>query len=109
LTIFAQYTGSCALATVFHITAPGSKSALTGNPTFTWTKLAGATQYALYVYTTANVVKFASSAINPTCNASTCSYTPTLNLTAGNYKWAVKAGNTIGWSACSTWKTFTKP
>ncbi|MCJ7529660.1 MAG: hypothetical protein MUO64_01350, partial [Anaerolineales bacterium] len=79
----------------------------TGNPTFTWTRPAGATKYALYVYTTANVVKFASSAITPTCNASTCSYTPTLNLTAGSYKWAVKSGNTNGWSDYSAWRNFT--
>jgi hypothetical protein len=79
----------------------------TGNPAFTWTKPTGATKYALYVYTTANVVKLASSAITPTCGTSTCSYTPTLNLTAGSYKWAVKAGNTFGWSAYSTWLNFT--
>ncbi|MCJ7532383.1 MAG: protease inhibitor I42 family protein [Anaerolineales bacterium] len=78
----------------------------TGNPTFTWTKSAGATKYALYVYTTANVVKFASSAFTPTCGTTTCSYTPTLNLTVGNYKWAVRAYNTFGWSAYSTWLNF---
>ncbi|MCJ7533229.1 MAG: right-handed parallel beta-helix repeat-containing protein, partial [Anaerolineales bacterium] len=79
----------------------------TGNPTFTWTKPAGATQYALYVYTNAtpSVVKFANY-VTPTCNASTCSYTPTLNLTAGSYKWAVRAGNTIGWSSYSAWRAF---
>jgi predicted phage tail protein len=77
----------------------------TGNPTFTWTKPAGATQYALYVYTTANVQKFAA-VINPTCGTSTCSYTPTLNLTPGSYKWRARAGNTIGWSAHSSWLNF---
>jgi hypothetical protein len=80
----------------------------TGNPTFTWTRPAGVTKYALYVYTNAtpSVLKFASSAITPTCNASTCSYTPTLNLTAGSYKWRVRAGNASGWSAYSTWLNF---
>jgi M6 family metalloprotease-like protein len=82
-----------------------SGSIATGNPTFTWTRPAGVTKWALYVYTTANVVKYAQS-VTPTCNASTCSYTPTLNLTAGSYKWAVKAGNASGWSAYSIWKTF---
>jgi hypothetical protein len=99
----------------FTPSAPAAPTALTpsgpiatGNPTFTWTRPAGVTQYALYVYTNAtpSVVKFATY-VTPTCNASTCSYAPTLNLTAGNYKWAVKAGNTAGWSAYSTWITFT--
>jgi hypothetical protein len=97
--------------TVSAPTAPTPQSpngvVYTGNPTFSWTRPAGATTYALYVYTTANVVKFASSAITPTCGTTTCSYTPTLNLTAGSYKWKVRAGSTIGWSAYSIWKTFT--
>jgi predicted phage tail protein len=79
----------------------------TGNPTFTWTKPAGATQYALYIYTTANVQKFAA-VITPTCGTSTCSYTPTLNLTAGSYKWRARAGNTFGWSAYSAWLPFNR-
>ena len=83
-----------------------SGAVYTGNPTFTWTRPAGATKYALYVYTTTNVVKFANY-VTPTCNASTCAYTPTLNLTVGSYKWAVRAYNTFGWSAYSAWKTFT--
>jgi hypothetical protein len=79
-----------------------------GNPTYTWTRPAGVTKYALYVYTNAtpSVMKFANY-VTPACGASTCAYAPTLNLTAGNYKWAVKAGNTIGWSAYSTWLNFT--
>jgi hypothetical protein len=101
----------------FTLSAPAAPTPLTpsgtiatGNPTFTWTRPAGATLYALYVYTNAtpSVVKFANY-VTPTCNASTCSYTPTLNLTAGSYKWKVRAGNTIGWSAYSAWNTFTKP
>jgi hypothetical protein len=80
-----------------------------GNPTYTWTRPAGVTKYALYVYTNAtpSVLKLASSAITPACGASACAYTPTLNLTAGSYKWAVKAGNIYGWSAYSTWLNFT--
>jgi hypothetical protein len=80
----------------------------TGNPTFTWTRPAGATKYALYVYTNAtpSVMKLATSTFTATCGASTCSYTPTLNLTVGSYKWQVRAGNTSGWSAYSIWKTF---
>jgi hypothetical protein len=78
----------------------------TGNPTFHWTIPFGATKYALYVYTTANVVKFANY-VAPTCGMFTCSYTPTLNLlTTGSYKWRVRAGNTAGWSAYSTWMVF---
>ncbi|MCJ7531585.1 MAG: hypothetical protein MUO64_11220, partial [Anaerolineales bacterium] len=79
-----------------------------GNPTFTWTRPAGATKYALYVYTNAtpSVVKFASYAFTPTCGTSTCSYTPTLNLTVGSYKWAVRAYNAYGWSAYSVWRNF---
>jgi len=79
-----------------------------GNPTFTWTKPVGATKYALYVSTNAtpSVVKLAKN-ITVTCGTTTCSYTPTaLNLTAGRYKWNVRAGNTADWSAHSTWLNF---
>ena len=82
-------------------------AAPSGNPTFTWTKPAGATLYTLYVHTSANVQKL-GAAVTPTCGSVSCSYTPTtLNLTAGSYKWAVRAGNTIGLSSYSIWKTFT--
>jgi len=89
--------------------SPPSGTISTGNPTFKWTKSAGATKYALYVYTNAtpSVVNFSSSGFTPTCGSSNCSYTPTLNLTAGSYKWKVKAGNTAGWSGYSTWRNFT--
>ncbi|MCJ7531584.1 MAG: hypothetical protein MUO64_11215 [Anaerolineales bacterium] len=78
------------------------------NPRCTWTRPAGTTKYALYVYTNAklSVVKFANY-VTPTCNASTCSYTPTLNRAVGGYKWAVRAWNTLKWSAYSAWRTFT--
>jgi 3',5'-cyclic AMP phosphodiesterase CpdA len=80
----------------------------TGNPTFTWTKTSDTTMYALYVYTNtlSPVAKLATSSFTSTCGTSTCSYTPTLNLPAGSYKWAVRAGNTVGWSGYSTWLVF---
>jgi hypothetical protein len=86
-----------------------SGSIAIGNPNFTWTEPAGATKYALYVYTNAtpSVVKFANY-VTPACGSSTCSYyIPTLDLTAGGYKWRVRAGDASGWSAYSAWKTFT--
>ena len=96
----------------FSISAPAvpvpaspSGAVSTRNPTFTWSKPSGATLYWLYVNTSANGVKY-SSQITPTCST-TCSYTPTnLNLPAGSYKWAVRAGNPIGWSNISAWLNF---
>jgi len=78
----------------------------TSNPTFTWTKSGGATGYSLYVYTAANVKKFAGAVV-PSCSTTTCTYSSTLGLSTGSYKWALKAGNTNGYSPTSAWLNFT--
>ena len=96
LGIESVYVLTSATAPVAPTPKSPSGTIRTGNPTFKWTRRSGATKYALYVYTTAGRKKFASSGFTATCGTSTCSYTPTLNLTAGSYKWRVKAGNTIG-------------
>jgi len=100
---------------VFTVSAPSAPAlqapngtVYTVNPTFTWSKATGASKYALYVYTNnvPAVLKFSSSAFTPTCGTSTCSYTPRINLMSGNYKWAMRAGNTLGWSSYSPWSVF---
>ncbi len=77
----------------------------TGNPVFTWTKSSGATGYSLYVYTAGNVKMYAGAVV-PTCVGTTCTYNSSLGLSAGNYKWALKAGNANGMSATSAWLNF---
>jgi hypothetical protein len=100
---------------VFTVSAPSAPVLLSPNetvytvkPTFTWSKATGAKKYTLYVYTNSVParLKFTRSAFTPTCGTSTCSYTPRLNLTTGNYKWAMRAGNTLGWSGYSPWSVF---
>jgi len=77
----------------------------TANPSFIWTKSTGATLYNLYVYTNSNTKVFGGG-VSPTCNTSTCRYISTLNLPDANYKWALKAGNSIGLSSTSNWLNF---
>jgi len=81
-------------------------SVSTSGPTFQWTKSVGATSYSMYVYTSSSSKVFAG-AVTPTCTSTTCTYVSSLSLANGGYKWALKAGNTNGYSATSAWKTFT--
>jgi len=96
----------------FSVAPPAAPTALSPsgtisnpNPIFAWTKVAGATGYRLYVYTSANAKVF-SGAVAATCNATQCSYASSLGLALGDYKWAVKAYNAIGNSPTSNWLNF---
>jgi len=75
-------------------------------PVMRWTQVSAATGYTLYVYTSANAVVF-SGAVSPTCDGSVCRYTYSAGgLTAGSYKWAVRASNAVGYSSTSNWLEF---
>jgi len=96
----------------FSVAPPAAPTALSPsgtisnpNPIFAWTKVAGATGYRLYVYTSANAKVF-SGVVTPTCGASICEYASSLGLTNGDYRFAVKARNSDGFSPTSNWRTF---
>jgi len=75
-------------------------------PTYTWTKVTGATnyQYQLYRGTTLVYNKTVSSGA---CGSTTCSNTPTNTLAYAAYKWRVKAKIGGIWKAWSAYKNFT--
>jgi len=75
-------------------------------PTYKWNRVPGATKYNIVVYegTTSIYGGVFTSGI---CNATTCSVTPSNVLTAGNYKWRVRAYIGSSWKSFSAWKTFT--
>lgn len=74
-------------------------------PTYTWTKVAGATQYRYQLMkgTTLVYTKLAGAAA---CGTTTCSSTPTNVLTTGSYKWHVQAMVSGVWKPYSAFKAF---
>jgi len=97
----------------FTLTRPETPTALTpsgaintANPTFTWTKVSSATGYNLFIYTSANVKAFAGT-VSPSCAGNMYTFSSSLNLTSGNYKFSVKSVNAFGSSYTSNWVGFT--
>ncbi|MFH2038504.1 MAG: family 16 glycoside hydrolase, partial [Chloroflexota bacterium] len=74
-------------------------------PTYTWTKVNGATnyQYQLYKGTTLVYTKTVTSSV---CGATTCSNTPTNTLAYAAYRWRVKAKIGGIWKPYSVYKNF---
>jgi hypothetical protein len=73
----------------------------TPTPTYTWSTVAGATQYALEVDSaTARIFQTTYPAAS-VCSGATCSATPSTSLTQGSYTWLAQARNASGgtWSA----------
>jgi len=96
----------------FNLAAPAAPNTVSPNgivksalPTFTWSKVSGATGYTLYIYTSTNTNVFAQN-VSATCGSSTCSYTLTSALSVNNYKWTARSRNAIGTSASGTWRNF---
>jgi len=79
----------------------------TAKPTFTWSKVAGATKYQFKVYQGATL-KYTALAGWITCGTSTCSYTPNVTLASGTYKWEIQAYVGGVYKAYSTFMTFTR-
>ena len=79
-------------------------------PTFTWSKVSGATWYRLWVRDSAGAVRHnswhTSSATNCT-SGSTCSYTPTAVLPAGSSTFWVQAYGSGIYGSWSSGKSFT--
>jgi hypothetical protein len=78
-------------------------------PAFGWSKVAGATKYELKVYK-GSTLKYLVTTYPYVCDPSSgyCSDTPSTALTAGTYKWAIRAYVGGAWKAYSTFMSFTK-
>jgi hypothetical protein len=75
-------------------------------PTYTWTKVAGATQYRYHLVKGITTV-YTKMVGTTGCATTTCSSTPTTVLTTGNYKWRVQAMVGGLWKPYSAYKAFT--
>jgi murein DD-endopeptidase MepM/ murein hydrolase activator NlpD len=79
------------------------------NPAYTWKAVPGATQYYLMVYSDASATYIIYRVLYPenVCVGDLCSYTSTINVKHGSYKFKVRAGNAAGvWSAYSALMPF---
>ncbi len=74
-------------------------------PTYTWAKLAGATQYRFQTVQGATV-KYTVTVPATACGTSTCSSTPAAALPLGAYQWKVQAFVGSAWGAYSALKPF---
>jgi hypothetical protein len=72
-------------------------------PTFSWTKVAGASWYFVYVIDSTSAVRIATwYHADDVCSSGGCSVTSNVALTSGAYQWWVQTYNDIGlglWSA----------
>ena len=75
-------------------------------PTYTWTKVAGATQYR-YKLLKGTATIYTKSVAASACGATTCTNTPTKILAYAAYKWAVQANVGGVWTSYSPYKAFT--
>lgn len=71
-------------------------------PLFKWSKVSGATQYALQVYQGSTLV-INKTFTSPACGTYTCSYTQPTALALADYTWKMRAY--VG----SAWKDYTTP
>ncbi len=81
----------------------------TNRPTFKWSSVEYAAFYRLGVLNTATNTYTILLNVYPTCAAGVCSYTPTIDLPNGNYRFKVLARNDSGYTAYSNWMNFTVP
>jgi hypothetical protein len=75
-------------------------------PTFTWTKVSGATSYRFQLKRGSTTV-YTKTVASSACGSSTCSNTPTTTLGYNKYKWRVRAKVGGVWGPWSSYKTFT--
>ena len=78
-------------------------------PTFTWSRISGATQYNFILYTGTATV-YNKTVASSACGSSSvnCSNTPTTTLSASAYSWKVRAYVNGAWSSYSALKNFTR-
>ena len=77
-------------------------------PTFTWTKVPGATAYRYQVLSGTTIV-YAKSVPSSVCGTTTCSHTPTIVLPAGPYTWRVRVLKNGTWQPFSGTMPFVLP
>ncbi|MEI7847973.1 MAG: hypothetical protein WCK35_19390, partial [Chloroflexota bacterium] len=75
-------------------------------PTYTWSKIVGATQYQFQLFKGAALI-YTKLEATSACGSTTCSNTPTTVLGAGPYSWKVQAKVGTIWKAYSAGKAFT--
>ncbi len=75
-------------------------------PTYTWSKLNGATRYQYQLYQNTTLV-YAKTVDSSVCGTTTCTSTPANILSAGDYKWRVCAYVDGVWRSASAFKDFT--
>jgi hypothetical protein len=76
-------------------------------PPYKWTPSARSTGYVLKVTNTDNGVVVVNASVSTSvCKSTACSYTPSVSLYGGNYKFEVAAKNSYGQSALSAPMTF---
>ena len=102
----ATFTVSAAVPGGTTLTAPAS-GATVAQPTFTWTKVSGASYYYFWLQPAGReALSKTWYAADAVCGATTCSITPTVAWTGGpTYQWWVQTWNSAGygpWTAMST-------
>ncbi|MHB8807236.1 MAG: hypothetical protein ACYC59_06610, partial [Anaerolineaceae bacterium] len=75
-------------------------------PTYTWSKISGATKYQYQLYKDGSLV-YAKTVTSDVCGSTNCTSTPTTVLTAGDYYWRVGAYVSGAWKAFSSNMNFT--
>ncbi len=75
-------------------------------PTFTWSKLEGVTRYQFQLYQGASRI-YAYTVTSGVCGTTQCSSTPTVQLSAGDYRWRVCAYVDGIWRSSSAFLDFT--
>jgi len=75
-------------------------------PTYTWSKVSGATKYRYQLYQDTTQV-YADTVSASVCGSTDCSITPAAELNAGNYQWQVTAFVDGVWRSASAFKNFT--
>jgi len=76
-------------------------------PTYSWTKVSGATQYRYRVVNAASALVYTKLVPASACAAGVCSNTPITALGYKSYKWQVQALIGGVWKAYSPYKAFT--
>ena len=70
-------------------------------PTYTWSKISGATKYQYQLYKGSTLV-YATTVTSSVCGTTNCTSTPTTVLTTGDYYWRVGAYVGGAWKAFSS-------
>ena len=100
---FSSYKAFTLAATPTTISPSGNISDTT--PTYTWSKVSGATNYQYQLYKGSSYV-YGYTVSSSACGTSTCSSTPTPKLSHGAYQWRVRAYVGGAWQPLSAFKAF---